>query len=192
MATPDPTRPSWDQLFEFAVCQAGCFTTQQAAHAGYSTQLLGKHIKAGRIRRIQRGIYRLVHYPLDEDEDMVITWLWSDHEGVFSHHTALMLQRLSDVFPARVFLTLPAVWEKRRLRVPPGLILHFADIAPEDRGWFGAVPITRPRRTLNDAAIAGLSPDLLKQGALQAIQRGLVRREDLPDVQRALEPFGGL
>ena len=32
--------PDWDHLFEIAAAQEGLFTTQQAAEAGYSPQLL--------------------------------------------------------------------------------------------------------------------------------------------------------
>jgi hypothetical protein len=55
--------PKWDRLFDVAAGQSGYFTTNQAAHAGYSTHLLRKHIHAGRVTRAQRGIYRLVHFP---------------------------------------------------------------------------------------------------------------------------------
>jgi hypothetical protein len=52
---------------------------------------------------------------------------------------------------------LPAAWTKRRFRVPPDVVLHHADVEAEDRAWFSSVPVTNPRRTLNDCARAGLS-----------------------------------
>jgi len=76
--------------------------------------------------------------------------------------------------------------------VPPDLALHHADVAPADRAWFSAVPITNPRRTLNDCACKGLSPELLRQAAQQALRRGLVTKHELRDVEQALEPFGGV
>lgn len=189
---PDSSRPDWDRLFETAAGRAGYFTTRQAAEAGYSTHLLRKHIHAGRVVRSRRGIYRLVHFPASEHEELVAAWLWSDQAGVISHQTALALHGLSDVLPAHVHLTLPAAWKKRRFRVPPGVVLHHADVVPEDRAWFGAVPITNPRRTLSDCANAGLSPELLRQAARQALRRGVVARDEVVDVERALAPFGGL
>ena len=83
--------PSWDRLFDFAVGQEGHFTTKQAAEAGYSPQLLFKYLKNGRIIRVRRGVYRIVHFPAAEHEDLATLWLWSDQAGVFSHETALML-----------------------------------------------------------------------------------------------------
>ena len=185
-------RPSWDHLYEIAASQAGLFTTSQAAEAGYSPQLLVHHLHAGNIVRRQRGIYRLVHFPASEDEALAAVWLWSEHAGVISHRSALALYQLSDVLPARLHVTLPEAWRRRRLRVPAGVVLHHADVPPDDRTWYGPVPITKPRRTINDCAKDALSPDLLQQAAQQALRRGLVTRAELGDVETALAPFGGL
>jgi len=86
---------------------------------------------------------------------------------------------LSDVLPARVHLTLPNAWRRRRLRVPAGVVIHHADVPAEDRSWFGAVPVTNPRRTLDDCSTDALSPELLRQAAQQALRRGLVARNEL-------------
>src|SRR5688500_12729535 len=187
-----PRRPDWDQLFETAAAQEGYFATRQAAEAGYSTQLLLKHIRAGRVARTRRGIYRLVHFPAGEHEELVTAWLWSERVGVISHQTALALHGLSDALPAHVHLTLPSAWRRRRFRVPADVVLHHGDVPPEDRTWFGAVPTTNPRRALNDCAREGLSPELLRQAAQQALRRGLVVKAELGDVEEALQPFGGL
>jgi predicted transcriptional regulator of viral defense system len=186
------TGPDWDRLFEIAAAQAGYVTTKQAAEAGYSTHLLRKHIHAGRVTRPQRGIYRLVHFPAGEHEELVPAWLWSEQAGVLSHQTALSLHGLSDVLPAQVHLTLPAAWARRRFRVPAGVVLHHADVAPVEREWFGPVPATGASRTLRDCARSGLSPELLRQAAQQALSRGLVAERELGEVAVALEPFGGL
>jgi predicted transcriptional regulator of viral defense system len=186
------SKPNWDRLYEVASSQDGYFTTGQGANAGYSTQLLLKHIRAGRITRVRHGIYRLVHYPASEHEDLAVIWLWSDRKGVFSHTTALALQGLSDVLPTQVHLTLPADWRGRRLRIPPGVVLHHAVVAAKERAWFGAVPITSPQRTLADCARDPISPELLQQAARQALSRGLVSSDELADVKTALAPFGGL
>src|SRR5271166_3711603 len=94
-----PDRPDWNRLFATAAAQEGLITTQQAAEAGYSPQLLIHYIQSGRIVRVRRGIYRLVHFPAGEHEELVTAWLWSERSGVFSHQTALALHRLSDSMP---------------------------------------------------------------------------------------------
>jgi predicted transcriptional regulator of viral defense system len=192
VTSTDPEQPNWDRLFETALGQEGLFTTAQAAEAGYSPQLLVHHIRAGRIARLSRGIYRVVHFPAGEHEELVAAWLWSDRAGVISHQTALALHGLSDALPARVHLTLPSAWRHRRLRTPPEVVLHCADVPPEERSWFGAVPTTNPKRTLNDCASEGLSPELLRHAAQQALRRGLVLKTELAEVERVLNELGGL
>jgi predicted transcriptional regulator of viral defense system len=192
MEEDPPSHPDWDRLYDTAAAQQGMFTTKQAAEAGYSPQLLIHHRHAGMITRVRRGIYRVVHFPPGEHEELVTAWLWSERAGVISHQTALALHGLSDVLPAHVHLTLPGAWRKRRFRVPPDVVLHHADLAAEDRAWFGSVPLTTPRRTLSDCANAGLSPELLRKAAQQARRRGLVAKGELADVERALGAFGGL
>ncbi|MDX1998666.1 MAG: hypothetical protein SF066_13190 [Thermoanaerobaculia bacterium] len=105
-------------------------------------------------------------------------WLWADRVGVFSHETALALHDLSDVLPGKVQMTLPAPWQRRRLRVPVGLVLHFDDIEEEERYFFGAVPVTAPLRTLRDCLAADLAPGFVEQAILQARRRGLITATD--------------
>lgn len=188
-ATSDPT---WQALYEIAATQEGHFTTQQASAAGYSRPLLDHHQKAGRIIRIRRGIYRLVHFPPGEHEELVIAWLWTEFKGVISHQTALTLVGLSDLLPTEIHITLPLSWFRRRFRVPAGFVPHYADVPNAERTWVGAVPTTSVRLTLNDCAVAGLSPDLLRQAAQQALGRGLVTQSELKEVETALKPFGGI
>jgi predicted transcriptional regulator of viral defense system len=185
--TATRTAPSWDALFEVASGQEGFFTTAQAATAGYSPQLLQKHLRAGRVRRVRRGVYRLVHFPPGEHEDLAVVWLWSERAGVFSHESALALHELSDVLPSRVHLTLPGAWRTRRLRVPRGVVLHHADVAKDARAWVGPVPVTAVRRTLEDCIAAGVAPDLVEQAIQQASARGLIPRASAAELGRAAQ-----
>lgn len=186
------TPPDWDHLFRTAAAQEGYFTTRQAAEAGYSPQLLAHHLGAGRMVRVRRGVYRLVHFPSGDHEELTVVWLWSDREGVFSHQTALALHDLSDILPSKVHLLLPQAWSSRRLRVPAGVVLHHGDVPRSDWHWFGPIPATSPRRTLEDCAIAKLPPEILRSAAVQALELGLVVRDELGAVESALESFGGL
>jgi len=171
--------PDWDRLYETAAAQEGYFTTAQAAAVGYSPQLLAKYIRNERVIRIRRGIYRLVHFPAREHEDLVVVWLWTQQAGVFSHETALALYGLSDVLPAKVHVTLPASWSRRRLRIPQGVVLHFADVNAAERSWVGAVPVTSPGRTLRDCERARVSPETIEKASRDAVARGLVDRHEI-------------
>jgi len=186
MSPSRKTGPDWDRLYETALAQEGHFTTQQALDAGYSSQLLVKYLNSGKIIRVRRTVYRLKHFPPGQQEDLVALWLWSDRAGVFSHETALMLHELSDVLPARAHLTVPAKWRRRRLQVPDGVVLHYADVPKRDRAWVGAVPVTSPARTLADCAADQVAPDFLSSAISQALARGMVSRPQATAVERAV------
>jgi predicted transcriptional regulator of viral defense system len=185
--SPHGIPPDWGALYSIAQSQSGYFTTGQAAIAGYSPQLLRKYLGNGRVVRVRRGIYRLVHFPASEHEDLVVAWLWTEQVGVFSHETALALHDLSDALPAKIHMTIPASWRRRRLRVPTGLVLHYADLGDSDRAGFSAVPITSARRTLRDCLEANVSPELVRQAVLQARRRGLISEEDGAELNVALD-----
>lgn len=174
--------PDWNKLYELAAAQAGYFQLAQAREAGYSPPLLEYYVREGRVERVARGIFRLAHFPPSDHEDLVIAWLWSGRLGVFSHETALLLHELSDALPARQHMTVPSAWERRRLRVPKNLILHFADLVEKDRAWKGPLPITTPLRTIVDCVAANSPPDIVKQAADQGVKRGLFARDDVRGV----------
>jgi predicted transcriptional regulator of viral defense system len=178
--------PVWDALFEIAQSQHGYFTTSQAASVGYSPQLLHKYLRNGTVTRVRRGVYRLVHFPASQEEDLVPLWLWSDRAGVFSHETALALQDLSDALPSRVHMTVPTAWRDRRLKVPEGLVLLYADLEESDLGHAAVVPFTAAGRTLNDCIAEHFAPDLVQQAVVQARRRGLISRDEEAELLAAL------
>lgn len=190
MAEELPAGPDWDQLYETAQAQEGLFSTRQARAAGYSAQLLRHYLKQGRVLRVMRGIYRLVHFPAGEHEDLACAWLWSEQAGVLSHQTALSLHGLSDILPARVHLSLPLEWKKRRMRVPDGVVVHYSDVSAQERGWAGPVPMTSVVRTLHDLVSMGLSPELVGQAISEAKARGLASREELTALKKSLALYG--
>jgi predicted transcriptional regulator of viral defense system len=169
------TRSSpWDSLFRIAEAQEGFFNATQAKEAGCSQQLLGRYLASGKVERVQRAIYRIVHFPRGENEDLIALWLWSKNEGVFSHETALFLHQLSDALPTRAHLTLPQAWARRVVKPPPRVILSYSDLPDEDRAWHGPVPVTAVRRTLADCLHAGVSAELVAQASAEAAERGLI------------------
>ncbi len=171
--------PDWHRLFEVASGQAGYVTNKQASEAGYSLPLLQFYVQKGRLERVQRGILRLVHYPPGDNEDLVPLWLWSEKTGAFSHETALMLHDLSDALPAKRHMTVPSAWSMRRLRIPKGLVLHFAEIPKKALTWLGPVPLTTPLRTVADCTSAEVADDLVRQAVQQGVRRGLFERAEV-------------
>ncbi|NOY90242.1 MAG: hypothetical protein GXP55_03455 [Deltaproteobacteria bacterium] len=183
--------PRWSQLYETAAAQEGHFTTAQAGEAGYYPQLLTKYLNNGKVVRVRRGVYRLVHFPPGEHEDLAVIWLWSRRSGVFSHETALALHQLSDALPAEAHLTLPAAWQSSRSRPPAGVVLHFADVPPSDTAWAGAVQVTTPTRTVIDCATDQVSPTLVRQALDEGLQRGLFTAAMIEPAFEYLRAFEG-
>jgi len=183
---PKATKPDWNALFARTLSQGGHFTPAQAAAAGFSKQLLRKHVLAGRVTHELRAVYRLVNFPPGEQDELIRLWLWSECLGVFSHETALSQFQLSDALPSRVHMTVPPSWRKSSA-VPPLLLLHRSTIPEHDRTWVGAIPVTTLSRTLRDAVDAGVDPTLVTQAAREGLARKqLVRR----DVLGILPPSG--
>jgi predicted transcriptional regulator of viral defense system len=183
--------PVWDALFDLAAGQAGLFTAGQAGAVGFSAQLLAHHVRSGRITRVLRSVYRVLHFPGSDEEASFAAWLWSERAGVIGGETALAWYELVDPIPREVTLLVPLAWGERRLRVPPNIVLDCVELPAHERAWFGALPITTPARTLNDCARHALLPNVLREACARAVRRGLVTRGELAEVARALEPFGG-
>jgi len=163
------TSPSWDDLHEIANGQSGHFTTQQAAEVGFSAQLLYAHVRSEKLERPMRGIYRIARFPPSDHEDLVVLWLWSGQQAVFSHETALSLHELSDALPARIHLTMPTSTSTRK-KVPEHVVMHLADLGKQDQRWLGPVPVTTPARSVLDVAAAHGDASLVAQAIDQGIR----------------------
>jgi predicted transcriptional regulator of viral defense system len=169
--------PNWPALLSLAVSQASYFATEQAAVLGFSSELLIHHLRAARLQRVQRGIYRVAHLPAHADEDLVVVWLWSKQQGVFGYQTALALHQLSDLIPAKLSLVVPLSWKSRRLHVPTAVQRYAATVAETERVWIGNVPVTSVYRTLCDCFSVPLSSEILQQAVYESIQRGLLSQQ---------------
>lgn len=165
-------KPSWSALHEVANGQSGYFTVFQAATAGFSPQLLHRHVHgSGRLERPLRGVYRISHLPPADNEDLVILWLWSDRKAIFSHETALGLYELSDALAAKIHLTLPPSSSGRK--VPEGVVARYADLFKGDWQWIGSVPVTTPARAVREVAVAHGDAQLVAQAIDQGIRQNL-------------------
>lgn len=184
MSLPAPDRPNWEALESLAALQAGLFTTRQAEEAGFSRALLAYHTRQGRFRQTLRGIYRFARHPTNEQEEFIALWLATDGLGVFSHETALLLHGLSDALPARLHLTLPPSWRRRRL--PATVSAAYAEVPEADRTWAGAVPVTTVARTLVDCARAGVQQEFIDDAVQQSLSRGLVTQAELMEARNVL------
>ncbi len=178
-------RPDHDALFETASAQAGYFTTEQAAAAGFSSALLTHHTKTGRFLRVARGLYRLRDYPSAPDEEIVAAWLRQAPGAVVSHESALELLGVSDVIPDRVHLTVAR--ERRRLVPQAGVAIHTTTHPLTDADVISrrGVRLTAPARTIADVAAAGMAPDQVSAAVREALGRGLTTSALLREAARS-------
>lgn len=169
--------------------QQGYFTAKQALEAGYSYPSQYYQNETGNWIREERGIYRLADYMPVDRPDLVLWSLWSRDrkgkpQGVFSHETALSIHELSDVMPVSLHMTVPPSF-RRSAGIPAVLVIHRATLEPADIQVMEGYSVTRPLRTIIDVAVcATISSDLLQQAIRQALQRGLVQRDDLTRAAR--------
>lgn len=163
----------WDALTKLARAQGGLFTLQQAGRFGLSKQLLYHHVKQGRVCRVQRMIYRLLHLP-SEGERLFLPWLWTAREGVFSHRTALELHRVLPRAGDEVHLTLPATWPRRCYRPPAGLVLHYEDLPASDSAVAQGLPVVSVERALLQCLRTGLPRQELGQALAETGRLGLL------------------
>lgn len=173
------------RLYEFAVPQGGYFTAAQAVRAGYPKQLQHYHVKRGNWVREAWAIYRLPEWPRSSYDDLILWTLWSRGVAVASHQTAMAVHGISDLMPARIYLTVPPGFRKRP---PPGLVLYRGRLAPHDIEQREGFRVTTPLRTLIDAACVALDPERLSAGIRDAILKGLLGDRQ---IEAAIETLQG-
>ncbi|KYF75474.1 hypothetical protein BE17_19125 [Sorangium cellulosum] len=180
--------PRWprpaDVLHDVASAQAGYFTFAQAIEAGFvaATQVETEL----RVERCGGDVFRLVQFPPSEHEDLVILWLQTEKQGVFSHDTALALHQLSDILPSRRHVTVPSGWElPSNARLDRGTVLHHAEVGPSEIAWMSPIPLTKPLRTLRDCIEKGVSPEIIEQAISEALARGMITQAEVQDLRLA-------
>ena len=181
-----------DNLYEYASQQQGFFTTKQAEMAGYQRNHHSYHVKSGNWIREMRGIYRLAHYPQDDEDAQLVLWyLWTRNlneqpQGVYSHDTALRIYELSDLMPTKLHMTVSAKF--RRLNTLPSiLVLWKGNLDTADICSMRGFAVTTPRRTLLDIISSGHLEDyIVEQAFSEALAQGMLPPTDEEIVREAL------
>lgn len=174
-------------LQRLAFEQSGYFTAQQALGVGYSYQAQKYHVDHGNWVRVDRGLFRLPHWPAGR-EDAYVRWvLWSGGRAVVSHESALAVHGLSDADPTSIHLTVGDDFHS----TDEAITLHRAALAEGDVESRGTWSVTTPVRTLLDVAekgpqehVDGAVRDAIESGRLT--RRQLLRATDGADLRAAL------
>lgn len=174
-------KDTYGRLYAIAEAQAGFFTPAQARAGGVGSSQLARQTAAGRLKRVQHGVYRLVHFPASPHEDLVVAWLAAGPRSVISHDSALALYDLSDALPAEIHLTVPRTASRRRR----GVRLHTGRITTQEITRRYGMPVTTVPRTIADVAAAGMADELVAQAAREAVLSGLASPDELLAAMRS-------
>lgn len=156
------------RLFHLAAQQGGYFSAAQAKSEGYSYQAQAHHVAAGNWIRVDRGVFRLVEW-VPELNDQLSRWtLWSKGRGVVSHESALAVHSIGEFESARVHLTVPAQFSMRA----PAITLHFADLPPGDVVEHSGYRVTTVLRSLINVAAEGADEDQLGRAVHESVAAG--------------------
>lgn len=165
-----------DRLYTLAETQGGYFTAADARRLGYVYPHQFFHVKRGNWVRVDRGLFRLKHFPAAAHEDLIRWWLWSRKQGVISHESAAAVYDLGDVLPSKTHLTVPPGFRKKG---PGSVILHRAHLEATDVETREGFRITTPLRTIVDLAREHLDPERLAAVTRDALKQGLIDRKAL-------------
>ncbi len=163
------------QVEALAASQHGVVSRAQLIGIGLSSAAIGRRVRAGRLRPLHAGVYRIGPLERSRSVEMAAV-LAGGPSAVLSHLSAL---RAWELVPAGTRLPVHVTVVGRRARKRPGIVFHHVRSIPDDeRADLDGVPITSPLRTLVDAAGTLGSRELAK--AFAAAERGgLVTPKDV-------------
>lgn len=171
-------RSRYDELVTLAEEHDGLFTSEQAHDAGFTDSVLVRLAQRGRIERTARGVYRIPYVPLNRFSQYREAVLWAKaHRGpinvALSHETALLVYGISDANPASIHLTVPSAARLRR-ECPKAIVVHRADLEPNEITTMEGLPLTTISRTIADLLKSGGRIDLARQAIIDARKEGFV------------------
>jgi hypothetical protein len=164
------------------------FTTAQARTAGLDWMTVKRLRDAGLIRVVRHGVHAAVGAPLSPLEQVRAEWLALDpartagershdpHPGIVSEETAATIHGFGD-FGAE---TIRFVTSARTRSRQPFVRLTTSTISPREWSWIDGLPVTTPRRTLEDLARSGRwDRDHIVNAVASAVRHGTISAEEI-------------
>lgn len=186
-----PTRPTFDTvLHSIAARQHGVVTRRQLLEAGLSGDRISRRVRAGRLRPLHRGVYRVGPVASVRAREMAAC-LACGPTAMLSHGSAAEAWGMRSPGPdtAPVEVTVRRGHPER-----PGIVAHRRTTLHDDeRTRLDGIPITTPSRTLLDLAVAHPPRTLERaldeamarwQTTTRAVHRLLQRHEGRPGTTR--------
>ena len=185
-------RTRMDELYLLAEEHDGLFTSKEARALGIQDSVLTRLTQRGRLERVNRGVYRIAHYPPDRLAQYreAVLWAQASHHGpeqhiALSHETALLVYGLSDLNPARVHLTVPKTARFRR-KNPEWIAIHRADLKRPEIGEHEGIPVTTVERSIADVLATTHRPDIARQAITEALREGLLTIEQASALRKTV------
>jgi predicted transcriptional regulator of viral defense system len=164
-----------NKLAALAAGQSGYFTASQAKRLGYSYSQQNFHTERGNWVRVERGLYRLPHWPIGPHDDLVRASLRCGDRGIISHESAAVVHGLGEIDPLRTHVTVPPGFRGKH----PGLVVHHGVVDPGDIEQEAGFRVTIPLRTLIDLGHSATDLDQLGRALRAALDRRLVTMREL-------------
>lgn len=161
-----------------AARQYGLITRPQALSLGVDRGRIARRLASGRWHQVHRGVYAVGHLAPRIEARWLAAVLACGPGAVLSHASAAHLWAIKPA-PAR---DLPHVTVDTRVgRARRGIVVHRAQLAPQDIVRSAGIPVTSPARTLVD--LAGELPERALKRALREAQfQRIVTLADIGEV----------
>jgi len=177
----DELEPPFEALAAVAARQHGLITSHQLGTAGLTRSAIGRWERAGRLRRLVRGLYTVPPYPDSWEQRAHAAVLAGPPGTVVSHRAAAALHEMRGFRPAQIEV-LGHRWH--RSHELPDVVVHESLVVdPVDVARVQGIAVTSPVRTIIDLG-AVAHPNRIGQALDEARRRGHV---DLADVKQRLE-----
>lgn len=187
------------RIAEVAEGQAGLVTEQQAAACKANPAVLHEFLEARVIETVIPGVVRLRGGTRPPFPQLYAHWLllapdeaaWErplPAAGVVSHGAAVRVYAVGSLPGPAAEFTVPP---HHTAASSHNVLIHRAELGPQDYRDVAGLPVTSPGRTLADIAAAG-STDLEGLGriATNFLQRQLATRDELAQALEALDLSG--
>jgi very-short-patch-repair endonuclease len=162
-------------LDDLATRQHGILSYEDLLDLGLSPRAISRRTQTGSLFRVHPRVYRVTGAPSTWQQRLWAAKKWAGDDGVFSHRSGLLLQRLAGATDHVVEMTVT-----KKMRSPdPYLLLHWSKhdaIATAERCH--GLPVTSIARTIMDAA-AVTRPWNVEVALDDALRHNLVTVEEM-------------
>lgn len=171
----------YQQLFDIAADNYGIVTSRQAKEEGISDKEMSAIASRGRIRRLGRGVYKIVDYiPVENDPYAEAVALVGEEAYLFGESVLAMLH-LAPTNPTRIFVASPKR-VRRKLPAHIRVVAAPAGVEPASYEGIAAEPVADAIRSCQGR----MMPERLQQAASEARRQGYLPEGEYGQLQEEI------